>query len=229
MHLHVASCEFHLPSMRTLKNEYTRGMLAAVLMRCSGTKQHEMRMSDFESVRPRSCLGVFTSPSSRLFVVKTITFLLSLLTQTSTAGPAPLSPGYQGLGHLGAASVGGAARQRRCRWLLPVLQWARPARLAHHQQQACHRLQVRGGQRHPGGVREKAELIWKLYRWPRTDWKPSFVQIHCPWTGDWKGVRLSRQVSQPSRKQRLLWRIRAHSCQGCHSWVLLSTMFCCTT
>lgn len=51
---------------KNIQNFYTCGFLAAVLMRCSGTKQHEMKMSNFEYVRPRSCPDVFTSPSSRL-------------------------------------------------------------------------------------------------------------------------------------------------------------------
>lgn len=53
-------------SYENIWNEYTCGILAAVLMRSSGTKQHEMKMSDFESVRPRICPDFLTSPYPRL-------------------------------------------------------------------------------------------------------------------------------------------------------------------
>lgn len=55
-----------------------------------------------------------------------------------------LCHGYQRHGHLGAASVAGAQRQRRRPGLLPVLQWDWQTRMEHCQQQACHQNQVMG-------------------------------------------------------------------------------------
>lgn len=62
----------------------------------------------------------------------------------SCSSSTSLCHGYQRHGHLGAASVAGAQRQRRHPGILPVLQWDWQTRMEHCQQQACYQNQVMG-------------------------------------------------------------------------------------
>lgn len=66
------------------------------------------------------------------------------LSRSSYSRSTSLCPGRQRHGHLGAPSVEGAQRQRRCPGLLSVLQWGWQTRLEHCQQQACYQHQVDG-------------------------------------------------------------------------------------
>lgn len=62
----------------------------------------------------------------------------------SCSGSASLHPGHQRHGHLGAAPVEGAQRQRRHRGLLRLLLPARQTRVEYRQQQARRQHQVSG-------------------------------------------------------------------------------------
>lgn len=139
----------------------------------------------------------------------------------SCSGSAPLRPGHQRHGHLGAAPVEGTQRQRRHRGLLRLLLRARQTRVEHRQQQARRQRQV------PGSIlRQTADTnifsaycvcfqkshrayIWLFYLPP--------FQIHRPRTGDREGVCVQGEVCEPSRKQQLLGSVRAHPRQVGHS------------
>lgn len=196
-------------------------------MRSSGTKQHEMKMSDFESVRPRICPDFFTSPYPTLSLKKYLTSFSLSPASHQHRQPRPAPSWLSGTRTPRCSSSGRSHVKKTMLWATTCItassanKTGTPSTTSLSPAPGTRRaasLRRRGANKKASWMPPMTNIYWNVYL-------PG--QIHCPWTGDREGVRVSGQVCQPSGKQHLLRRVRTHSRQGCHSWVRLSAVLCC--